>query len=238
MNLRIGDQLLLGLYLASEMKAYPVAKLFFWTPSGYPRRRFRALVRRLVRTGRLEQLVVSGQVRLRLKTAGREELFRRFPILTSAGKVWDGFWRVLLFDIPEAKRKERDGLRRRLLKLGFGRLQDSTYLSPYDFDPALFGNGIFFMEAKQKHLGDPKQLADKIWHLDQLATDYRQVTDRLTTRFGIKDAKKRDEFLRKTHQEFLEIFITDPFLPPELLPVDWPAAKCRKFLLQAGVVKE
>lgn len=238
MNLRIGDRLLLGLYLAAEMKAYPADKLFFWTPSGYPRRRFRALVRRLVRTGRLEQLVVSGQVRLRLKTAGREELFRRFPILTFAGKSWDGFWRVLLFDIPEAKRKERDSLRRRLIKLGFGRLQDSTYLSPYDFDPALFGSGILLMEAKQKHLGDPKQLADKIWHLDQLAADYRQVIDRLTTRFGIKDAKKRDEFLRKTHQEFLEVFITDPFLPSELLPVDWPASKCRKFLLQAGIVKE
>lgn len=143
-----------------------------------------------------------------------------------------------MFDIPEAKRKERDALRRRLLKLGFGRLQDSTYLSPYDWDEAVFGVPVLFLEAKQKHLGDPKKFADKIWSLDKIATGYRQVIDRLTTRFGIKDAKKRDEFLRKTHQEFIAVFITDPVLPPELLPIDWPAEKAKKYVLRAGEIKE
>jgi len=238
MNLRISDRLLLGLDISAQMRAYPSAKLFYWTPVGYSRHKYRDLIGRLQRLNLIQRTVLAGAVNFRLTANGRQRLFLNFPALALTGKTWDGFWRVVMFDIPEAKRKERDGLRRRLMKLGFGRLQDSTYLSAYDWDEIVFGSPVLFLEAKQKHLGDPKKLADKIWHLEKIANGYRQVIDRLTTRFGIKDAKKRDEFLRKTNQEFLAVFLTDPVLPPELLPADWPAAKCRKFLLQAGVVKE
>jgi len=238
MNLRISDRLLLGLYISAEMRAFPSAKLFYWTPVGYSRKKYRELVNRLQRLNLIQRTVLEGAVNFRLTGGGQKRLLHNFPALALTGKSWDGFWRVVMFDVPEAQRQERDRLRRRLIKLGFGRLQDSTYLSAYDWDEAVFESPALFLEAKQKHLGDPKKLADKIWHLDQLADGYQQVIDRLTTRFGIKDAKKRDEFLRRTHQEFLEVFITDPFLPPEFLPADWPAAKCRKFLLQAGAVKE
>ena len=238
MNLRISDRLLLGLYISAEMRAFPSAKLFYWTPVGYSRKKYRELVNRLQRLNLIQRTVLEGAVNFRLTGGGQKRLLHNFPALALTGKSWDGFWRVVMFDVPEAQRQERDRLRRRLIKLGFGRLQDSTYLSAYDWDEAVIESPALFLEAKQKHLGDPKKLADKIWHLDQLADGYQQVIDRLTTRFGIKDAKKRDEFLRRTHQEFLAVFLTDPFLPPELLPADWPAAKCRKFLLQAGAVKE
>lgn len=238
MNLRISDRLMLGLYIAAEMRAYPSAKLFYWTPVGYSRKKYRDLIGRLQRLNLIQRTVLAGAVNFRLTAAGQKRLLNDFPVLKLTGKTWDGFWRVVMFDVPEAKRKERDSLRRRLIKLGFGRLQDSTYLSPYDWDEAVFEREVLFLEAKQKHLGDPKKLADKIWNLGQIADSYRQVIDRLTTRFGIKDAKKRDEFWRKTNQEFLSVFLADPFLPSELLPADWPAAKCRKFLLQAGSVKE
>lgn len=238
MNLRISDRLMLGLYIAAEMRAYPSAKLFYWTPVGYSKKKYRDLVGRLQRLNLFQRTVLEGAINFRLTAAGQKRLLNNFPTLTLAGKSWDGFWRVVMFDIPEAKRKERDGLRRRLIKLGFGRLQDSTYLSPYDWDEAVFSAPVLFLEAKQKHLGDPKNFAAKIWNLEKVSAAYRQVIDRLTTRFGIKDAKKRDEFLRKTNQEFLQVFLADPVLPPELLPADWSAAKCHKFLLQAGSVKE
>src|SRR3989338_1231824 len=238
MNLRISDRLLLGLYIWAEIRAFPSAKLFYWTPVGYSRKKCRELVNRLQRLNLIQRTVLEGAVNFRLTGGGQKRLLHNFPALALTGKSWDGFWRVVMFDVPEAQRQERDRLRRRLIKLGFGRLQDSTYLSAYDWDEAVFESPALFLEAKQKHLGDPKKLADKIWHLDQLADGYQQVIDRLTTRFGIKDAKKRDEFLRRTHQEFLAVFLTDPFLPPELLPADWPPPKCRTFLLQAGAVKE
>lgn len=47
-------------------------------------------------------------------------------------KKWDGKWRVLIFDIPERRRRAREQIRLKLLRLGFCRLQDSVWVIPYD----------------------------------------------------------------------------------------------------------
>lgn len=44
---------------------------------------------------------------------------------------WDGAWRILLFDIPENKRKYRDYLRKILKRVGFKELQRSIWIYPY-----------------------------------------------------------------------------------------------------------
>ena len=44
----------------------------------------------------------------------------------------DGKWEMVIFDIPEKKRKLRDGLRSGLKKLGYKLLQKSVWVSPYD----------------------------------------------------------------------------------------------------------
>ena len=45
---------------------------------------------------------------------------------------WDGKWRVLIFDIPETKKTQREKVRRTLISIGFLRLQDSVWIYPYD----------------------------------------------------------------------------------------------------------
>lgn len=47
-------------------------------------------------------------------------------------KRWDGKWRMLIFDIPESRRKSRAQVRLTLVDLGFYRLQDSVWVYPYD----------------------------------------------------------------------------------------------------------
>lgn len=47
-------------------------------------------------------------------------------------KAWDGKWRIVLFDIPEPNRKERDELRYCLRNLGFFEYQKSVFAHPYD----------------------------------------------------------------------------------------------------------
>lgn len=46
-------------------------------------------------------------------------------------KEWDGIWRIVLFDIPNAKNKARDALRQKLKSLGFFKFQESTWAFPY-----------------------------------------------------------------------------------------------------------
>ncbi len=47
-------------------------------------------------------------------------------------KSWDGKWRVLIFDIPEERKTQREKVRRTLASIGFLRLQDSVWVYPYD----------------------------------------------------------------------------------------------------------
>ena len=47
-------------------------------------------------------------------------------------KNWDHLWRVVIFDIPEKKKKAREALRKKLKDLGFIELQKSVFIFPYE----------------------------------------------------------------------------------------------------------
>lgn len=46
--------------------------------------------------------------------------------------VWDKKWRMVIFDVPEKKNKERHALSAKLKDLGFYPLQESVFIYPYD----------------------------------------------------------------------------------------------------------
>ena len=47
-------------------------------------------------------------------------------------KKWDGKWRVVIYDIPHAKKSARDALRYKLYELGFKEWQKSVFIHPYE----------------------------------------------------------------------------------------------------------
>lgn len=47
-------------------------------------------------------------------------------------RKWDRKWRVIIFDIPEKKKKVREQIRNLFISAGFSRLQDSVWVYPYD----------------------------------------------------------------------------------------------------------
>lgn len=48
-----------------------------------------------------------------------------------APERWDERWRVVIFDIPERRKRAREALREKLKALGFKELQKSVFLHPY-----------------------------------------------------------------------------------------------------------
>ncbi len=54
-----------------------------------------------------------------------EEMTPRRP------KRWDDTWRIILFDIPESKKKARDALRQKFHVWGFYMLQKSVFVYPF-----------------------------------------------------------------------------------------------------------
>lgn len=48
--------------------------------------------------------------------------------------TWDGYWRIILLDIPEERKNEREALRYLLKKAGFVCLKNSVWISMYPFE--------------------------------------------------------------------------------------------------------
>ncbi|MEO5635045.1 MAG: hypothetical protein ABIS26_00605 [Candidatus Paceibacterota bacterium] len=49
-------------------------------------------------------------------------------------QTWDGFWRIILLDLPEDRKSERESLRYLLKKAGFVCLKNSAWISPFPYE--------------------------------------------------------------------------------------------------------
>ena len=68
------------------------------------------------------------------------DIFRRWQFADfklEKPKRWDRKWRVIVFDIPEKKRKMRDQIRPLFRTADFYLLQDSVWVYPYDCEDIL-----------------------------------------------------------------------------------------------------
>lgn len=95
----------------------------------------------LEKGGFLESIEGVQDKFLRLTQKGRQRS-NSFKLETKNSLVspsWDGKWRVILLDLPESRKDERESLRYLLKKAGFVCLKNSAWISPYPFEH-LFSN--------------------------------------------------------------------------------------------------
>jgi len=68
-----------------------------------------------------------------LTTKGKQKALRmKYKLNPKLKKRKDKKWIMVIFDIPEKMRKYRDDFRNHLYDLGFQKLQQSVWISPYD----------------------------------------------------------------------------------------------------------
>jgi len=86
------------------------------------------------RQGYINSFVGKKEKYIELTKKGRRYLFRLSlsKIKIKRPKRWDGKWRVVIFDIPEKLRHQRDIIRDKLISLGFRRIQMSVYVYPFE----------------------------------------------------------------------------------------------------------
>ncbi|HEY4503339.1 MAG TPA: hypothetical protein VJC14_02815 [Candidatus Paceibacterota bacterium] len=53
---------------------------------------------------------------------------------TLVNTKWDGFWRIILLDLPEQRKSERESLRYLLKKANFVCLKNSVWISPHPYE--------------------------------------------------------------------------------------------------------
>lgn len=207
------------------LAGYSYAQIWGYYPRKYKKSNFKVLVWRSLKTGEVEKTRIKGIPCLRLTSKGKEKVIRDFSFLSLQKKKWDGFFTQSSYDIEEASKRTRDLWREKLKELNFGQLQKSVYISPFDLSEDLWefiqkrkltGN---VYAGRIKFIGtDPKKIAFKAWLLEDLSKKYEKLLDDW-------EEKKLEpqEFLTA----YFDILFTDPHLPRELLPDDWPG-----FILQ------
>lgn len=89
--------------------------------------RARSVIGRLIAKGALERSADG----VRLTAKGRRLLELSLP-RASRPKKWDGYWRMVIFDIPERRAQYRNALRNYLREIGFFQLQASVWIFPFD----------------------------------------------------------------------------------------------------------
>lgn len=98
------------------------------------KRRIYDAIKRLNNKRLIELIEKNDNIYIKI-TANGKNLLKRFDyddLELLKSKKWDRKWRLIIFDIPEKKKKERLAFSKKLKDIGFYPLQESVFIYPYD----------------------------------------------------------------------------------------------------------
>lgn len=214
----------------------------------------RLCLRRLVLDGTLEHVDGRGRRAVFRRTDPSSEFplaelaLVQFAYDQDAGKEpWDGWWRLVSFSLDQARRGVRDELRATLLFLGGAPLQSGLYVSANDWDELVAEEvrrldvtpDVLTLTTRRLDLGgedDPRTIAARVWPLETVRKNYLTVQEIVGRRLEVVLGAARPDTTAMvraavlTVVDFSRVMGSDPLLPPELLPEDWPGPSARRLV--------
>jgi len=167
----------------------------------------------------------------RMDEAGRR-IFKLSP------HKWDGKWRILMYTIPEKRRRIREDFRKELMWSGFGHLSNSCCISPNNLEKEVG----FILEKYEitpyvdffvtDHVGpkDNHSIVERSFQMKEIEKKYKEFIANYEKQFEfheklMKEGKMTDAdcFVERTKlvHEYRKFLFIDPGLPKELLPDIW-----------------
>lgn len=194
-----------------------------YAPGNYSKSTIRAAVNHLLESGDIEKIVLNGTAHFSLTVKGFKTITYRFSRQYNALRThWDRKWRIIIFDIPESQRKKRAKVRKILTKFNFGRLSNSIYISPFDNLKLVeekikdLGRNIRVFVFEASAIGNEKETALIAFNLKELSGKYKSWLRK------VKDPGQEIDILVSYYDRVLR---SDPALPLDLLPDNWPFIK-------------
>lgn len=200
------------------------------------RSRLRLRLRSLERAQYLER--VEGRSVRRPTAAGRATAWGGLDPAERWKRLWDGQWRIVIFDLPAREVSLRQQLARWLHAQRLGYLQNSVWISPdpIDSQPSpvrrLKPNSEAFTVLTSRPVppSTDASLVEGAWdfaHINQRYGAWFEVADRgleLTEASDLASAKLK-QWLRAEREAWLAAATMDPFLPEQLLPAGYAGRK-------------
>lgn len=93
-------------------------------------------LKNLVENGYAELLDSGRESYAKLTTKGKKKLhsIKLEPEDALVSKVWDGFWRIIILDLDETRKNERESLRYLLKKANFTCVKNTVWVSPLPYE--------------------------------------------------------------------------------------------------------
>lgn len=182
----------------------------------------------------LERKEKAGRCFYRLTEMGRLQALGGRDPHQQWNRPWDGQWRLVLFDIPQAQHLARLGLTRFLRAQGFGNLQKSVWVSP-DFPnniPKSLGelkltvDCLVTFQAQPAAGEDDHEIVHQAWNFEKINKQYQDCLEVLKAfpRRLPTTTEDKQRLLRWAQSEqalWLRAVSADPLLPSVLLPSDY-----------------
>ena len=134
--------------------------------------------------------------------------------------TWDGTWKTLVITSIGTDARTRAALRTTLQHNRFGELREGVWLRPDNLDSPLPDDVLNRGRELRSHDDDPAGLAGLLWDL----TAWAEVGHALLDEMGLA-ADVPGRFV--TAAAMVRHLLTDPVLPAELLPENWPGRALR-----------
>ncbi|HET7385396.1 MAG TPA: PaaX family transcriptional regulator C-terminal domain-containing protein [Nocardioidaceae bacterium] len=231
---------LYGDHLRSRGDRAPVAALVrILAPLEIAAPAVRTAISRMVRQGWLHPARVSNGRGYALTDPARRRLDEAAArIYRTRVPSWDGSWDLLVLD-SIGQRSVRERVRSGLGFLGYAALSDSTWIAPEPSSEAqalLAAEGVGHSRFRARD-DDPATRARQAWDLDRLGTAYlawQRFAEDLVSGPTVSHPPAHEEeqsFAVRSQlvHEWRKFLFTDPGLPADLLPADWPGHTAARF---------
>ena len=136
-------------------------------------------------------------------------------------RIWRGDWLLLVVTAVGTDARARAALRTTMHDKRFGELREGVWMRPDNLAPDLDPDVASRVRAMKARDDAPAELAGELWDLPGWAETGRRLLDEMSQASDIPG-----RFL--VAAAIVRHLLTDPMLPPELLPADWPGARLRE----------
>lgn len=135
-------------------------------------------------------------------------------------RPWNGDWVTVIVTSVGNDARTRATLRAAMHDKRFGELREGVWIRPDNLELDLDAEVDARVRVLRARDDAPAELAARLWDLPAWARAGRQLLDEMATAAGIPG-----RFV--VAAAMVRHLLTDPVLPDELLPPDWPGARLR-----------
>ncbi|MGM9572416.1 MAG: PaaX family transcriptional regulator C-terminal domain-containing protein [bacterium] len=215
--------------------------IYLLAPFGFSSQAVRVLLSRFKSKGMVETRRQGKKSYYGLTNAGIEVLARAGKQLFSRPVLqWNGYWRIITYNIPETERKKRDEFRNFLLYYRFGSLSNGVWICPdgkggvslaqlkEKINQLDINQYVYIFQAEKIGSQSNESLIFKAYGLEDLIKEYNSFIAKYQKEINsFQEPESEEEILQQYVKRFEVAYEhscllqKDPCLPQDLIPAYW-----------------